>query len=73
MVWCGASTRGSRFHFAAVGRCFLGAAPAVVMVPILAGLQGAGGIALAASAAGVVAIVARIPLGAVCSAAKNWR
>jgi O-antigen/teichoic acid export membrane protein len=48
---------GITIPFAYVGRCFLGAAPAVVMVPILAGLEGVVGL-LAASAAGVVAIVA---------------
>ena len=47
---------GITIPFAFVGRCFVGAAPAIVMVPILAGVGGAVGL-LIASAAGVVAVV----------------
>lgn len=48
---------GITIPFAFVGRCFLGAAPAIVMVPILSGVGGALGL-LIASAVGVVAVVA---------------
>ncbi len=47
---------GITIPFAFVGRCFLGAAPAIVMVPILAGVGGAVGLLLA-SVVGVVAVV----------------